>query len=172
MNQTIRNIWNGFSTVLVALVVLLAALLWGPRLIGMEVFTVLSGSMEPAYHTGGCVYVREVDADKLEVGDVITFRLSGSTVATHRIIETLEEDGTRMFRTKGDANEDADNSPVTPDRIIGKVAFGLPYLGYLAAFIQSTSGRYAAIAAGAFILLIVFLPDLLFPQTKEKENVE
>lgn len=172
MNQTIRNIWNGFSTLLVALVVLLAALLWGPRLVGMEVFTVLSGSMEPAYHTGGCVYVSEVDPDTLEVGDVITFRLSGTTVATHRIIETVEEEGTRMFRTKGDANEDADNSPVAPDQIIGKVVFGLPYLGFLAAFIQSASGRYAAIAAGAFILLIVFLPDLLFPQTKEKENVQ
>lgn len=170
MNQTIRKVWNGFSTLLVALVVLLAALLWGPRLVGMDVFTVLSGSMEPAYHTGGCVYVKETDPQKLEVGDVVTFRLSGNTIATHRIIEVSEENGTRSFRTKGDANEEADNSLLTPDRIIGKVVFGLPYLGFLAAYIQSKSGRYAAIAAGALILLIVFIPDLLFPETKEKET--
>lgn len=170
MNQTIRKIWNGFSTLLVALVVLLAVLLWGPRLLGMEVFTVLSGSMEPAYHTGGCVYVREADPHALETGDVITFRLSGETIATHRIIEVTEESGEPAFRTKGDANEEADNSLVTPDRIIGKVVFGLPWLGYLAAYIQSPSGRYAAVAVGAFILLMVFLPDLLFPETKEKEK--
>lgn len=171
MNQTIRKVWNGISTALVAAVVLLAAALWGPRLLGMQVYTVLSGSMEPEYPTGGCVYVKAVDAQTLEIGDVITFRLSGDTVATHRIIDVAEENGTPLFFTKGDANDDADSGAVTPERIIGKVMFGLPYLGYLAAFIQSTSGRYAAIAAGAFILLIVFLPDLLFTPNKEKENV-
>lgn len=172
MNETIRKIWNYATMVLVGAVVLLAAALWGPRLLGMDVYTVLSGSMEPAYPTGSLIYIRPVDAMTLENGDVITFRMNGGTVATHRIIQVVEEEEGRSFRTKGDANESADNSLVKPGNILGKVLLCIPGLGFLAAYIQSTSGRYAAIAIGALILLLVFLPDLLFTENKEKETVE
>ena len=46
MNGKLRKVWNAVSSVLVALVVLLAVLLVGVRLVGFQVFTVLSGSME------------------------------------------------------------------------------------------------------------------------------
>ena len=46
MNPTLKKVWNMVSTVLVALVVVLALLLAGARLVGLQVFTVLSGSME------------------------------------------------------------------------------------------------------------------------------
>lgn len=52
MNAKLKKTWNIISTVLVAVVVILALLLAGARLLGMQVFTVLSGSMEPTYHTG------------------------------------------------------------------------------------------------------------------------
>ena len=48
MNKTVKKIWDGITTVLVALVVVLAVLLVGVRVVGMQVFTVLSGSMEPS----------------------------------------------------------------------------------------------------------------------------
>ena len=50
--RAVKKIWNGFTTVLVCLVVILAVLLVGVRLVGFQVFTVLSGSMEPTYHVG------------------------------------------------------------------------------------------------------------------------
>lgn len=172
MNQTIRKIWNSITSVLVAAVILLAALLVGPRLLGMNVYTILSGSMEPEYPTGGLIYIRQVDPATLEQGDVITFRMSGDTIATHRIIETVEENGQRGYRTKGDANEVADSGLVGEGQILGKVLFCIPNLGFLAAYIQSTSGRYAAMAVGALLLLLLILPDLLFPQKKMKENAK
>ena len=43
---------NAVGTVIVILAVLLAVLLVGVRLTGLQVYTVLSGSMEPAYHVG------------------------------------------------------------------------------------------------------------------------
>ena len=52
-----KKIWNVVSTVLVAAVVLLAVLLVGVRLFGLQVYTVLSGSMEPAYPVGSLIYV-------------------------------------------------------------------------------------------------------------------
>ena len=55
MNAKLKKTWNIISTVLVAVVVILALLLAGARLLGMQVFTVLSGSMEPTYHTGSII---------------------------------------------------------------------------------------------------------------------
>lgn len=166
MNQTIKRVWNAVTTVLVAAMVLLAALLWGARLVGLDVFVVQSGSMEPDYPTGSVVYVRDVDPAELEVGDVITFRLSGSTRATHRIIEVAERDGGIAFRTKGDANDYADNGLVSPSDIVGKVAFSIPYLGFLVAYIQQPPGMYIAICTAAAILLLTVLPEIIFSDKK------
>ena len=58
MNKSLKKIWNVISSILVALVVLLALLLVGARVVGLQVFTVLSGSMEPTYHTGFLPRVR------------------------------------------------------------------------------------------------------------------
>lgn len=107
MDRTAKKIWNAASTVLVALVVLLAVLLVGVRLVGLQVFTVLSGSMEPTYHTGSVIYVKKVDYTALRVGDPITFMVDDHTVATHRIVDIIpdDEDPTVLrFVTKGDAN--------------------------------------------------------------------
>lgn len=71
--KTIRKIWDGITTILVVMVVLLAIALVGVRVVGLQVYTVLSGSMEPAYPTGSVIYVKEVDYKTLEVGDPITF---------------------------------------------------------------------------------------------------
>ena len=61
MNRSLKKIWNVISSILVAVVVLLALLLVGARIVGLQVFTVLSGSMEPTYHTGSLIYVKKVD---------------------------------------------------------------------------------------------------------------
>jgi signal peptidase len=164
----IRKIWNIVTTVIITEVVIFVVLLFGFRIFGLQGFTVLSGSMEPDYPTGSVIYVKEVDPNLLENHTVITYRLSGQTVATHRIIEIVEQNGSRLYRTKGDANEFADGSLVSPDQIIGTPVITIPFLGYLMTYIQSPSGMYAAIAVGAAILLLLFLPELIFPDKKKK----
>ena len=111
MKHTVKTVWNIITNILVGLVVLLAIALVGVRLVGIQVFTVLSGSMEPAYHVGSLIYVKEVDYKQLQPGDVITFMLDENTVATHRIVEVVpdeEDPETLRYRTKGDANNAAD----------------------------------------------------------------
>lgn len=159
----IKKIMNWTSTILVTAVVILALLLVGARFIGLNVYTVLSGSMEPTYHVGSLIYVKKVDTSTLKDGDVITFMLDEDTVATHRIVDVVpdEDDPSQLrFQTKGDANEDVDGSLVYYKNVIGTPVFTIPMLGYLASFIQSPPGTYAAIAVGALIILLVFLPDL------------
>jgi len=171
MNK-IKKIWNWFTTVLVAVVVILALFLVGARLIGLQVFTVLSGSMEPTYHVGSLIYVKDVDPYELESGEVITFMLDEDTVATHRIVDVVpdENDSTVVrFKTKGDANEAEDGSLVHYKNVIGSPVFTIPQLGYVANYIQNPPGTYVAGSAVAVLLLLVFLPDL-FGGDDEKDQ--
>lgn len=173
MNEKIKRVLNIVSTVVVVLAIILAILLVGVRIVGLQVFTVLSGSMEPEYHTGSLIYVRKVDARKLEVGDDITFMVNEDTIATHRIIEVIpdENDPTVIrFRTQGIANKDPDGTPVHYKNVIGKPIFSIPYLGFLSAYIQEPPGTYVAISVGAILLILVFLPDLLFDSEEEKKK--
>ena len=171
--KTVRKIWDCVTTALVAIVVVLAVLLVGVRLVGFQVFTVLSGSMEPTYHTGSLIYVKEVDYKEIEAGQVITFMLDEDTVATHRVVEVVpdESDATVLrYRTKGDANDAEDGSLVHYKNVLGSPVFSIPKLGYLANFIQNPPGMYIAISAGAILLLLVFLPDLLFEEENKGEE--
>ena len=173
MSKHLKKVWNAVTTVLVALVVVLALLLVGARLVGMQAFTVLSGSMEPTYHVGSLIYVRKADYRQLEPGDVITFLLSEDTLATHRIVAVVpdeEDPETLRFRTKGDANATEDGSLVHYKNVVGTPVFTIPYLGYVASYIQNPPGTYVAINCGAILLLLLFLPDLL--STDGQENPE
>ena len=173
MNKIVKKIWNLITTVLVAIVVALALLLVGARLIGLQVFTVLSGSMEPAYHVGSLIYVKGVDPYELETGDVITFMLDEDTVATHRIVEIVPDENDSSvvrFRTKGDANEAEDGSLVHFKNVVGSPVFSIPKLGYVANYIQNPPGTYIAISAGAILLLLVFLPDLFGGEDEPKQK--
>lgn len=161
------------TSMIVGIAVLLAIALAGVRIIGLQPYTVLSGSMEPTYHVGSLIYVKSVDYTELETGDPITFMLDESTVATHRIIEVVpdEEDASVIrYRTQGDANEAPDGSLVHYKNVIGSPVFTIPMLGYVANYIQNPPGTYIAIAAGAILLLLVFLPDLLFESDDKKEQ--
>ena len=101
----LKKICNWLSTAAVVIAVLLAVLLAGARLLGLQVYTVLSGSMEPNYHVGSIIYVKDVGPATLQKGDAISFMISENTVATHRIIEVIPDENDPnvvRFRTKGD----------------------------------------------------------------------
>lgn len=173
MRKPIIQIWNWISGLLVGVVVLLAIALVGVRIVGLRPFVVLSGSMEPTYHVGSLLYVKDVDYKELKVGDPITYMLSQDTVVTHRIIEVLvdeEDPDTIRFFTKGDANDAPDGTSVHYKNIIGKPVLSIPYLGYVSNYVQNPPGMYVAIAAGAILIMLVFLPDIFADDSKEKRK--
>lgn len=167
MNSTLRKIWNIATTAIVVIVLLFAVLLVGIRLFGVQVYSVISGSMEPEYPVGSLIYVKEIKPESVEVGDVITYVLADKTPSTHRVVRIDEQN--KHFYTKGDANEAEDAAPVHFNNLIGTPVFKIPYLGYVAYYIQHPPGMYIAIAAGAVLLIIVFLPDL-FKKDKKKDE--
>lgn len=160
MSKTAQKIWNAVTTVLVALVVLLAVALAGVRLVGLTPYAVLSGSMEPAYHVGSIIYVKKTPPEDVKVGDPITFVLNEQlVVATHRVVRIDAEN--QRFYTKGDANDAEDGSPVHFNNLLGKPVFTIPYLGYFSDWITQPPGMYIGITAGVVLLILLFLPDVL-----------
>lgn len=135
-------------------------------------FTVLSGSMEPTYHVGALLYVKKADPKQIEVGQPITFMLDNDVVATHRVVEVIpDEDDPEVirFRTKGDANEAADGMLVHYKNVIGTPILSIPYLGYVANYVQNPPGLYVAIAACALLLVFTFIPELLSDDKGKKK---
>lgn len=172
MGKQGRRLLKTIASVLAGIMVLLAVLLVGVRLFGLQIYTVLSGSMEPEYPTGSVIYVRAVDPAELQVRDVITFKLSNGSTATHRIIELIPDENDPdiiRFRTKGDSNDIVDGSLVEFDDVLGTPVFVIPYLGYLAAFIQQPPGSYITIAVGIALIALVMLADGIVDDKNKKD---
>ena len=170
-----KKLWNGLTTVLVALVVVLAVLLVGVRLVGLTPYVVLSGSMEPTYHTGSLIYVKKADPFTIEAGTPITFMMDEDTIATHRVVEVVpdETDSTVVrFRTKGDANDAPDGSLVHYKNVIGTPVFSIPYLGYVSDYITNPPGMYIGFTVLGIIILMLFAPDLLRAADKADKKAE
>ncbi len=161
---SLKKLWSVLSTLIVIAVVALAILLAGVRLVGLTPYVVLSGSMEPTYHTGSLIYDKKVDPFTLKEGDVITFMVSEDTLATHRVVGVVpdeDEPGTIRFRTKGDANDAEDGTLVHYKNVVGTPVFTIPYLGYFSNWITHAPGKYIAITAAVVFLILLFLPDML-----------
>lgn len=86
---------------------------------------VATGSMEPAIEIGDAVVVGRTDAEALQEGQVIAYRLDGQIVV-HRITERTETALGPVFRTKGDHNNAPDLQEVTADQICGRVLLVVP----------------------------------------------
>lgn len=128
-----------------------------PQLAGAShSYAVMSGSMEPAMSPGDVVLVREVPAASIEEGDVITyeFDVAGSTARrrTHRVVEVVEREDGRYFRTKGDANEEADRRLVPAGSVVGRVTLTIPYVGYATTFASTTRGLVVLVLLPAGLL--------------------
>jgi len=168
--NALKKLWNILSTVLVVLMVLCAVFLMGSRLLGYQCFNVISPSMQPKYMVGDLIYVKEVDPNTIQPGDVITFIVNEDlVVGTHRVVRVDAEE--QYFYTKGDANEIEDQNPVHFNNVIGVPKFAIPKLGYVSDFVQNPPGTYITIAVGIVLILLVFLPDML-GKKKEEENEE
>ena len=114
-----------------ALIIIVAGFVMG--LFKYQPIAVLSGSMSPTFNRGDAVVVRKLtDAEKQELkeGDIIQF-ISGTRYVVHRIYDiTNDEYGNKLFITKGDNNNTIDSGTVSLDRVIGKVSFVIPLIGY------------------------------------------
>lgn len=117
---------------------------------GLRAYIVQSGSMEPALSIGSVVITKA--AESYKKGEIITFSTGGRELTTHRVVSVETEDGQTVFRTKGDANEEADSWSVTESQIVGRQILSIPKLGYLADFVKTPKG---------FVILVVIPASII-----------
>ena len=152
--RVVRKVLSG---IIVAAGLCLAAAMLLPAAFGYHRYVITGASMTGTYDRGSIVFDKPVPVSDLEVGDVITYSPPASTgvhgLITHRIISAKDDGkGGVSYRTKGDANADADPWRFQLDQPTqAKVAFAIPYLGY----------GIAALSVLPIRMLIIGLPALL-----------
>jgi signal peptidase len=146
-----------------------------PRVGGATPYTIETGSMRPGLPPGTLVVVRPADPDDLGVGAVVTYQLrSGEpTVVTHRIVATaVDGAGRRLFQTRGDANDVADEPWVRPVQVRGTPWYSVPVLGRANTVLtghQHQLAVYAAAGLLAVYALITYGRALLARRRRSQE---
>ena len=150
----VAAVCSALGTALLILLIVICLPLTVPKAFHYHVYTVISGSMEPAIPVGSLVYVQPGAPEDAETDDVIAFHSSMDTgaIITHRVIKN--DIVTGQIHTKGDANEKEDLYPVGYDYYMGKVVYSVPVLGRVLAFFVTFHGK---IAAGSLIGLAILL---------------
>ncbi|MEZ3117344.1 signal peptidase I [Halobaculum sp. MBLA0147] len=152
MRETLQRV--GFIALVLAILPFIVYAV--PQVVGAsQSYVVLSDSMAPTIDAGDVVIVADRQPSQIGEGDVITFR-SGEAdgrLVTHRVIEVVERDGTRAFRTKGDANEDPDPELVEPSAVVGVVSFHIPLIGRAVTFAGTTAGTVALVVVPGLLLV-------------------
>ncbi|WGL50407.1 signal peptidase I [Nocardioides sp. BP30] len=149
-------------TVILFAAAVLAVAVVIPRLGGATPYTILTGSMTPGMPPGTLVVARPVDPATLAVGDVITYQLTSGdpTVVTHRIVAlSVAKDGSRLFRTQGDANDVPDEKWVMPVQVRGRRWYWVPVVGRLNVLLDAREHQWlldAAVAALGGYALVMF----------------
>lgn len=123
-------------------------------------FTVTSGSMEPEIQTGALLFTKKVPAERINVGDTITFH-DGDHFTTHEVINKSSSNGEISFRTQGIANNTPDPGVVTEDELEGKMLFSIPLLGYFIAWAGTTQGLLILIILPSILLLVLEVRNLV-----------
>lgn len=159
-----KKVWNFVTTTVLVIMLLVIAVMFVPKFFGIQPMIVLSGSMEPTYHVGSLLYVKD-NTDDIKVGDAITFYVDEDTLVTHRVIGVDEENET--YTTQGDANAIADGSAVSKSNVVGVPIFNIPKLGYLADKLSATSGKIIYITIIVVVTILMFMGDLIWSGNAE-----
>lgn len=93
---------------------------------GSEFYTVaITRSMEPTIKVDESVFIRKIQFDKLNNGDIIVFIKSNYYFPiVHRIVKKIVHNNVIKFRTKGDNARTTDKWHVEEKEYIGKVLNG------------------------------------------------
>lgn len=164
--MTLRHVKQAASLLATAACLSMAAAVLVPAVLGYERYVITSGSMTGTYDRGSLLYGKDVPTASLRVGDVITYSpprpVGDGGLVTHRIAWIgRDADGTRAFRTKGDANSVADPWRFTLDRPTqARAAFHVPYVGFALSALGVRSLRMLLIGLPALLIAVAILARL------------
>ena len=107
---------------------LLLAFILINQLLDLSPHVVYSNSMRPKFSRGDVIYIKQVDAESLTVGDIITVKpLETNYTVTHRIEELHMDEG--YLYIEGDQNSSGERVRLGFDEILGVYVYHIPWIG-------------------------------------------
>ncbi len=163
----IRKSWNMILNILIIFVAVSVLVVFAGYFCGFRYYVVLSGSMEPAIHTGSLGIVNsKAEYDNVETGDIVAFINSMGTRVTHRVVR-VDNHG---LITKGDANGINDGFVVKKEDFIGETVGSIPFVGYILMFLQSKKGIILSVAAIITLWLMDMIVQCLTAECDNKKH--
>ena len=137
-------------------------------------YVIVSGSMEPLIKVRDAVIIKRTTEDNIKVGDVVTYRSYDPAfygiLITHRVINIEEQDGKKIYVTKGDNNETNDRMPVSFEQIQGKVVMRVPKIGYIKYFLVDYYGWIIAVVIPSLGIIAYDIVKLFRNVKKNKDE--
>ena len=131
-------------------------------LFGFKAYIITTDSMKPSINKEDVVIVTKEKEDKLNIGDVITFK-KDNKVITHRITNIEEQEGKKIYTTKGDNNNLEDKEKIDYSVIEGKNILVIPKLGYVINILENQI---------VFLFIVLIILILIFYKIKKQEKME
>lgn len=161
----LSSLFSVLGTIMLLAVIITALPLTVPRLLGYQVYNIVSGSMEPAIPMGSVIYVASAIPEEVEEGEVIAF-WSGESVIAHRVVENRFVVGD--FVTRGDANAREDMNAVPYSDLIGVVAYHIPFIGKALAMYASRFGKLYVLLVAVYGVIFNLLSRVIRARRREK----
>jgi signal peptidase I len=130
-------------------------------LFGLSVVVFKTGSMAPTIPTGSAAIVQDIDAPRIEVGDIVTVGREGELPVTHRVISieaAVGDPAARVLTLQGDANDLPDFNTYTVTEV-KRVVVSLADAGFVLAVARSPFVLAATSLVVALLVIWAFWPQ-------------
>ena len=145
-------------------------------LFGYKMFIVTTDSMQATdFSSGDLIFIKPVDPDTLQAGDIITFTAKNrqEETMTHKIrVRATDLRGNPGFVTYGTTTNTDDENIVLYDDILGKYAFRIAGLGRIFSFLRSPLGFFLCIFLPIAAIVVYEVIHFFTVLRKSKEEQE
>ena len=182
------NLFNKIGNILEIILVVIASLLClivvsqrifgeNKSFFGFRMFNIITSSMKPELEVGDIILVKETDYDKIKIGDNITYKgmsqeVNGKIV-THKVKNIIDEDGKKIFYTKGINSETVDPA-VYEEQVFGIVKYKFIILSILNSIITTKIGFISLIVLPLLYILVMEIKNMVVEKKKAqiKEKID
>lgn len=182
-NKILKFIGNILYTLMFILVVFMLVIVIMQRttnnnitIAGFRMFSVATGSMVPVYNVGDILISKEIEPEKLKVGDDIVYRGETGTftgkVVTHRVISIeKQEDGNYKIITQGVANN-ASDPEINQNQVYGKIIYKVHSLSFIQKLIKNIYVFYFLVFIPVGILVYKNVKNIINNNIEDEDEDE
>lgn len=132
-------------------------------------YAVTSDSMAQTLNRGDVVFVKPIDNREIKSGDIVTVKMKNSqNYFTHRVVSVNRE--AQTITTKGDHNPENDPMDTPTERVMGKMWYSVPLLGYFSILFNGSGQTKILIIIAIIAILLITVNTVISALNKKKKN--